>query len=219
MTYDLIIVSQSKGNLIQMTQNCIDSARRDNADLNIIVVETGNPYKYDVDKRIEYNGEFNYNRALNIGLKYAKSDIQILANNDIIFHEGWSLIGPVMKANNYLSACALSEDHRQSSCKQGYHAYEGYKIGVHMAGWCIFTDKLLWEKIGKLDESYKFWYSDNVYAKQLITAGIKHALICSVRVDHLGSQTLSQLPRSTQRLYTMNGGRDTKGHEISKLKL
>ena len=91
MTYDLIIVSQSTPALIPITEQCIESARQDGAELNIIVIETGNPYKYDVDKIIEYNGEFNYNRALNIGLKYAKNDIHILANNDLIFHPGWSV--------------------------------------------------------------------------------------------------------------------------------
>ena len=74
MTYDLIIISKSVDDLIGVTQTCINSARIDGADLNIIVVETGNPYKYDVDKIVSYNGEFNYNRALNMGLKYAKSD-------------------------------------------------------------------------------------------------------------------------------------------------
>ena len=85
MTYDLIIVTQSYGDLIQMTQNCIDSARLDNADLNIIIVETGNPYLYNVDKIIEYNGEFNYNRALNLGLKYAKGDYILYLDIDDMF--------------------------------------------------------------------------------------------------------------------------------------
>ena len=101
MSYDLIIVSKSEGDLIQMTEQCIASARQDNADLNIIIVETGQPYKYDVDKIIEYNGEFNYNRALNMGLKYAKGDIHILANNDLVFHKGWSRIGDLMKEYGY----------------------------------------------------------------------------------------------------------------------
>jgi len=207
MTYDLIIVSQSNGDLIQVTQNCIDSARQDNADLNIIVVETGNPYRYDVDKIIQYNGEFNYNRALNMGLKYAKSDFQILANNDIIFHPGWSKIGPLMKANGYMSASALSNDRRQAFCKPGNLGYEGYVIGIHLTGWCIFTSKELWPLIGKLDEKFRFWYSDNLYARQLERCGIKHALICSVRVDHVGSSTLSKQPRSVQNLYTFAQGR------------
>lgn len=207
MTCDLIIVSQSTGDLIQVTQNCIDSARQDDAELNIIVVETGNYYGYDVDKIIEYNGQFNYNRALNIGLQYAKSDIQVLCNNDIIFHPGWSKMGEIMKANDYLSASALSNDRRQAFCKKGNLAYEGYIIGFHLTGWCIFTAKELWPLIGKLDEQFRFWYADNLYARQLETAKIKHALICSVSVDHLGSATLSKLPRNIQSLYTFAQGR------------
>src|SRR5665648_245169 len=210
MTYDLIIVSQSKGELIQLTENCIKSARKDNAELNIIVVETGYPYKYDVDKIVEYNGVFNYNRALNLGLKYAKSDFQILANNDIIFHEGWSKIGDIMATNNYLSACALSNDVRQVHFKKGLLAYEGYSIGYQLAGWCIFTHKSLWEYIGKLDEKYQFWFSDNLYAEQLKKANIKHALICSVFVEHLGSRTLSKQDRRIQSQYTFSQGRGTR---------
>ena len=83
MYYDLIIVSQSKGELIQMTENCIASARQD-GDLNVIVVETGDPYPYDA-QIIKYEGEFNYNRALNLGLDHAKGDVHILANNDLVF--------------------------------------------------------------------------------------------------------------------------------------
>jgi GT2 family glycosyltransferase len=201
-SYDLIIVAQSKGDLIQVTQNCIDSARKDNCELNIIVVETGNPYKYDVDKLIEYNGAFNYNRALNIGLKYAKSDFQILANNDIVFQPGWSIIGNLMQLNGYLSASALSNYERQKSFEVGNTAFEGYEVGVLFTGWCIFTSKELWKHVPKLDERYPFWFADNAFAKQLKQKGIKHALICSVRVDHLGSSTLVRQDKHMQLEYT-----------------
>jgi GT2 family glycosyltransferase len=204
--YDLIIVTQSSPELIEMTEQCINSARKD-CDLRVIVVETGQPYKYDADKIVEYNGEFNYNRALNLGLKYAKNKFQILANNDLIFREGWSKIGDIMKVNGYLSASALSNDQRQLWFKRGNYAYEGYNIGYQLAGWCIFTDKELWTKIGKLDETHQFWFSDNVYAEQLKKANIKHALICSVVVDHLGSQTLKKQSRDVQRTYTYAQGK------------
>ena len=206
MTYDLIIVTQSSPGLIEMTEQCIDSARKD-CDLKVIIVETGQPYKYKADKLIEYNGEFNYNRALNLGLKYAKNKFQILANNDLIFREGWSKIGDIMKVNGYLSASALSNDQRQLWFKRGNYAYEGYNIGYQLAGWCIFTDKELWKQIGKLDETHQFWFSDNVYAEQLKKANIKHALICSVVVDHLGSQTLRKQSRDVQRTYTYAQGK------------
>jgi glycosyltransferase involved in cell wall biosynthesis len=201
MSYDLIIVSQSKGSLIQVTQNCIDSARRDGAELNIIIVETGQPYKYDVDKIIEYNGAFNYNRALNLGLKYAKGDIHILANNDIIFHPGWSQIGDLMKSNGYHSASVLSQDARQKDFQRGDFVYEGYRIGYHLTGWCIFVDAFCIQEIGKLDDSVAFWYSDDLYACQLQSAGIRHGLFCNIQVDHITSSTLSVQNAQIQRQY------------------
>ena len=77
MTYDLIIVSASRGQaLIDMTQRAIDSCLADSRDVNVILIETGNPYKYqNVNLWIEYNGQFNYNRALNIGLKHRQNQI------------------------------------------------------------------------------------------------------------------------------------------------
>ena len=199
MTYDLIIVSQSKGELIQMTQNCIDSARQDGADMNVIIVETGQPYKYNVDKIIEYNGEFSYNRALNLGLKYAKGDVHILANNDLVFYPGWSQIGDLMRINGYHSASALSQ-----SCGKYPVAdliYDGYEIGSTLTGWCIFMDRYCHETIGPLDETVAFWFSDNLYALQLQAAGIVHGLFCNIQVDHITSRTLMQLPTRLQRKY------------------
>ena len=199
MFYELIIVSQSNKLLIPFTQQTIDTARADTKDINVIIVETGNPYKYDVDRIIEYNGEFCYNRALNMGLKYAKGDVHILANNDIYFHPGWSKIGEMMQLNGYHSASAYAPHLKMFEV--GDHIYEGYHVGYVFTGWCLFMDKYCHEKIGKLDESVMFWFSDNLYALQLEVAGIKHAMFCNVRVDHLCSQTLSKQPSRLQRQY------------------
>lgn len=200
MSYDLIIVSQSKDSLIQLTENCIASARQDDANLKIIVVETGNPYKYDADKIVEYNGEFNYNRALNLGLKYATGDVHVLANNDIIFHKGWSQIGEYMKLYEYHSASAR---HSGSKYPASNFLYEGYEIGIELTGWCIFMDRYCHETIGPLDETMSFWYSDNLYALQLQRAGISHAMFCNIQVDHIVSRTLSMQPSRVQRKYQM----------------
>ena len=200
MTYDLIIIAKSSDeSLINMTQNCIDSARQDNADLNIIIVESGQPYKYKVDKIVEYNGEFNYNRALNLGLKYAKGDIHILANNDLIFHKGWSEIGPLMQSNGYHSASILSQS--LNGFQRGDFIYEGYTIGKHVTGWCIFMDKFCRDEIGQLDETCLFWYSDDLYACQLKNAHIRHGLFCNLQIDHITSRTLIKQPSALQRKF------------------
>jgi hypothetical protein len=196
MTYDLIIVAKTSPDLIQMTQNCINSALLECSDINVILVESGLPYRYEnVNKHIQYNGVFNYNRALNLGLKYVKGDIYILANNDLVFKEGWSKIGELMQLNDYHSASAISGP------EQGDILYEGYEIGRFLNGWCIFIDRFCLDKIGQLDETCVFWYSDNLYACQIQAAGIKHVLFCNCRVDHITSQTLVKQSPRIQRLY------------------
>lgn len=207
MNYDLIIVSQSTPALIPITEQCIESARQDGADINVIVIETGNPYKYNVDKIIEYNGEFNYNRALNIGLKYVKNEIHILANNDLIFHPGWSVIGDYMKVNGYHSASVLEGMQQFERNK----VYDSYAIENGVNGWCIFLDNYCLDKIGQLDETVSFWFSDNLYALQIKAEGIKHGLFTNVQVDHIRSQTLNKQPIRKQRYYQIG--------EMNKFKL
>lgn len=197
MTYDLIVVTQSRDkNLIAMTQRCIDSCKSE-GDVHVILVESGPETKYNkVDIYVKYEGDFNYNRALNMGLKHRKSDIQILANNDLIFRRDWSVVGHLMRRNGYLSA-SLPDTRLHKSYKRGYLAYEGWKIGVHFTGWCLFADKQVWDIIGDLSEVHNFWFSDNVYAEQLQAAGIKHALITCATVDHIESATLKKQDKIT----------------------
>ena len=204
MIYDLIIIAKSsREELKRITQNCIDSARQDNADLNVIVIETGMGHSYkNVNEIIQYKGTFNYNHALNQGLERATGDVHILANNDLVFYPGWSSIGEQMIDNATPSAAALSQLHIRRGYEQGDFYYLGYDIGVHITGWCLFVTKECIQKIGELDESFEFWYSDNVYADQLIRSGIRHGLYCNVRVDHLTSVTLKTLPPREQRRYS-----------------
>ncbi len=204
MKYDLIIVAASKDEqLIRMTQAAIDSCLADGADVKVYLIETFKQHEYrGVHKVLIYTGEFNYNRALNLGIANSEGDICILANNDIKFEKGWSSIGNTMKANDILSASALSSDPRQRSFKRGNYAYEGYLIGYQLTGWCLFVDRTVFKTIGKLDESFNFWFSDNVYADQLIKANIKHALICNVTVLHYTSRTLSKETVKIQKQLT-----------------
>lgn len=186
-----------------MTENCIASARRE-CDVNVIVVET-NTVKVEYDADILYYTDlFNYNRALNLGLTHARGDIHILANNDIIFRAGWSKTGQAMKQYGYDSASVLSQDVRQRGFERGEIVYEGFVVGTHLVGWCIFVTKECIAKIGGLDESFDFWYSDNIYADQLMANGLKHCLYCGAEVDHITSQTLKTLPFREQRKYSLS---------------
>jgi hypothetical protein len=198
MTYDLIIVARSSSPyLIGMTQNCINSAGK----VNVILVETsGSLHEYQgVNKYLLYEGEFRYNRALNMALEVAECDFHILANNDIIFYPGWDVIGEQMIYNGFDSASAWF---RGSLFPQGDFVYEGYNIAQHLTGWCIFITKEAYKKIGKLNEDMEFWYSDNAYALQLQEHGLRHGIFCNVRVDHIGNQTLNTMPIGIKRKYS-----------------
>lgn len=206
ISYDLIIVAKSsRDNLKRITQSCIDSARAE-GDMNVILVETsGFEHQYrGVDQTLEYQGAFCYNRALNQGLEKAEGDVHILANNDIIFHPGWSVIGQSMIDAGFPSACVLSQDPRHRSYDRGDFIYPGYRVGYELVGWCIFVTKDCIKELEKLDESYDFWYSDNMYANQLIDHRIKHGLFCNARVDHVTSQTMRTLPPRDQRKFTFS---------------
>ena len=204
MKYDLIIVAASKDDsLRRMTQQAIDSCLKDGAEVNVILVETFKRTEYQkVNKTIFFTWEFNYNHCLNLGLAHRTGDIQILANNDIIFEPGWSTIGYTMKAQGYLSASALSNHPRQKAFRRGDYAYEGYEICMYATGWCLFADSSVWDKIGPIDETYQFWYSDNQYIDQLKKVGIMHYLICNCTVLHYISRTLAKTDRNTRAKLT-----------------
>ena len=199
MFYDLIIVACTKNDYLRdMTQRCIDSV---GLGLNVILVETSNEeinYK-GVNHIVRYTGQFRYNHALNQGLQYATSDVHILANNDLVFYPGWEIMGEQMIYNGFDSASAW---YRGSRFAQGDYIYEGYDVAVNLTGWCIFITQEALRKIGKLDDTLEFWYSDNAYALQLLEHGLRHGLFCNVRIDHLTSQTLRTITPQMKRRYS-----------------
>jgi len=210
-SFDLIFVSKTIDKpLRDITQAAIDSAILNNlsdSSLNIIVVETSgkiDPEYKNVDEMLLYQGIFKYNKALNLGLTKAKSDICVLCNNDLIFHPGWDEMGVLMKLNKVMSASCMSQDKRQKDFKRGYFNYEGYIIGKHLTGWCIFIDRNILKTIKKLPELHEFWYSDDDYAAQLKYYGIKHSLFGCCQVDHVhnGSNTLVRIDKLTRQRYT-----------------
>ena len=188
---DIVVVSNNVSpTLWAMTHNALRTAT-EYAGMEVgqcITIEqsrTAQPQK--IGKTIRYGFEFNYNRCLNLGFSISRSKYIAFCNNDLLFERNWAVnVVNAMKAGNYLSACP-SGRHQFAGVR------EGYKVGVHITGWCIICDRDLFDIIGKFDEVVSFWYSDNVYAVQLICAGVKHALVGNSRVKHFKSKTLSKI--------------------------
>jgi glycosyltransferase involved in cell wall biosynthesis len=201
MNISCIIVAASKSAYHrQITNNAISSSGVD-----CIVVETFSKQSYGV-KTLFWNTEFNYNACLNYGILNTDSEYIALCNNDLVFTPGWDCITRTMKENEVLSASPFSiySTHRHGYKPDG-SVHFGYWIGHELLGWCIVIHRDLLSIIGKLDESSRFWCSDNLYADQIQRNGIKHLLDCGSIVNHIGggSKTLNTLPRQVYYRYTV----------------
>lgn len=190
MDIGFAIVSNGDGELKDVTELCIKSIYQTVDNPKIVVSEKQNVVY--IAKMIKQLDEFNYNRELNRCIELLDTDVYVLCNNDIVFTSGW--LGDILEAfkRGYGSASPLCRIlHRNKLFQDRF--IEGYQIRYHIAGWCLCLTRDTYQRIGRLNEDVKFWFSDNVYADQLKTAGIKHCLCtCSV-VNHIESATLNKL--------------------------
>lgn len=198
MTVDIIILSHAKTpELQQLTQNTVDSCNASETDIkfNILVLEQQDGVVYKDCTTGFIKGEFNYNAFMNKGISLTSHEYVCLCNNDLIFEKGWcSNIIASMKKHNLLSSCPTQKE---------FQAIEyGYNNGHHMNGWCIMTNRKLYDIIGDIDTEFPFWFADNAYAEQLKKHNVKHAVVGYSVVKHLGSSTLKTLDENKHHEYT-----------------
>jgi GT2 family glycosyltransferase len=195
-----IIVSNAKTPVLKrMTEVAINSCGCE----QVIIVESAK-VDYKGATTIRYTSDvFNYNRALNMGIEYAKHDYIALCNNDIYFYPNFNHIEQVMRTNNIMSASPYTLNFKLP-VKAGAHLLPGYEIRKQLLGWCIVVKKELLDAIGGLDETFDFWYSDNAYAEQIKSIKVPHFLVCNVFIDHYESKTLSTLEYTKQKRLTID---------------
>lgn len=200
-----VIVACSKSSYhTEITKQAIISSGVD-----CIIIETFskiNLYK-EAKKTLFWHKEFNYNACLNLGIMHTDTEYIALCNNDIVFTKDWTGITDTMIKENVVSASPYS---MYNQCRNGYTndgtVHFGYQAGHEMCGWCIVIHNSIFKLIGKLDESQKFWCSDDAYADQLKAYGLKHMLDCGHVVNHIGggSRTLNTLNRAKYVDFTIN---------------
>lgn len=202
---DIIILSYGKTEKLKaITQNCIDSliASEDPAKIkfNVLVIESEKslaPYQYPNSTTIYPDTSFGFNKYLNIGIKSTSNKYLCLCNNDLIFHKNWA--AEILKAMDndpkILSAnpfCQYFNDHKPYVNQIVLGNISNLLKGI-LTGWCIFVKREIFDTIGLFDEQFDFWYADKDYGRTLLKHGIKHALIGTSKVDHLGNQTHNAL--------------------------
>lgn len=206
MEIDIILLSNAKNEKLKnITQEAIKSCNKSERGVkfNIVVIEQTKEQYADA-KTVNVEGEFNYNKFLNLGVSLTKSDYIALCNNDLVFHDNWaSNIVNAMKANYLLSASPYCPYSQGRTFKRGNDIEFGYSNAKHLSGWCIVVDRLIFDIIGKIDEDFPFWFADNAYSEQLKKHNVKHALVRNSIVTHLGSKTLKTNDDETKHSLTM----------------
>lgn len=194
MTVDIIILSNALNYRLQdYTQTtintCLDSDKE--TEFNVLVIEQNPEIEYKYAKTVHITDEFNYNRFMNIGIGMTSGEYVCLCNNDLRFHKNWGKhIIKAMQDEFLLSASPYCPRSQGAVFQTGSAIDYGYSNGKHLSGWCIMADRFLFEIIGKIDEDFPFWFADNAYAEQLKAKGVKHALVRTSIVEHMGSKTL-----------------------------
>ncbi|MCZ6572790.1 MAG: glycosyltransferase family 2 protein [Planctomycetota bacterium] len=209
---DVVIPSWARDRkLKRMTQRCVHELRRRDPGIrfNVFVVETESalePFQFEGTTTIYPKTEFGYNKFVNLGLEHCTADYVTICNNDLRFRSRWATrLLEAMREHGLQSASpfcpATHRDHWKLRRKRG-KVEIGYRTQRHVAGWCLMQERSIYAKIGKLDERFVFWCSDDDYGKQLQAHGLRHGLVHDAVVVHLISRTLKTLDKGRRMQLT-----------------
>ncbi len=210
---DIIILSFAKdGPLKKITENAITTLLNSEKDgqitFRILVIESNKslePFTYLNTETIYPEAKFNFNKYLNIGLKWSLNQYVCFCNNDLVFHAGWA--SAMLKAFDadplLMSASPVCPVfHATIGLFPNTGNYYGYRVRHEIAGWCIFAKRSLFKSIGKFDENFKFWFADADYASTLQSNGQLHALVTSSVVTHLDGISTLELDAKMKKALT-----------------
>ena len=199
---DVIMISNAKSDLHkQLTINALrtlhSSENKEEIRFNVIVFESQNQVVYNNCTTLYQLGRFNYNNLLNRGIRRGVADNILLCNNDLVFKEGF-----MTELLKYNYPAMSPKDPNRISQQEFTEPTMGYRTDKELSGWCLFMKPIVFEKIGKLDEDFPFWFADDAYAMQLIEKNIEQWIIPTSLVEHLGQRTLNDMAREQIDEYT-----------------
>jgi hypothetical protein len=185
---DLVIVGAGfTPALVQMTQQCVNSFASPQA--NIIVMEKVENIKYSHADTFLQPTPFNYNQCLNKGALKGNSEYICFSNNDIGVPQ------------NFIDNAVLEMKARKLDVG-GIKDQRGYSPAGCLTGWCFIMRRDAWLKIGRLNEDYTFYCSDNIVWKQVLEHGLKYGVLQNVYCEHGVSVTKNLLPETLRKEYT-----------------
>lgn len=188
---DVVILSNATTDRLRaMTQTTVDTCRGGANGLPVgITVLEQQPVVYERCNTIHMDQPFHYNRFANFGARMGSADWIVIANNDLLFHDGW--LHQLLAAEHPLVSPKCPRDSRQAAFTENTL---GDHTGQHLSGWCFMIARELWEKIEGFDEAVSFWCSDDVVIEQAKAQGVLSMIVPGAVVEHVQSATLNTSP-------------------------
>lgn len=232
MTIDVICLTNTKnekfhGLTNQTIRTLLKSEKEIQFKVNLMESNPENMLGYDFPNLnyVIVTEKFNYNRYLNIGLKYCKNDWVLIINNDLTFTEGW-LTEILKEYENNTEIKSFSpfdpiaaQKHYPHLYKDG-NIYTGYKTPVELMGWCILVRREVLQKIGGFDEQFDFWFQDDDYGQTLKSHNILHGLVKSAVVYHFESSSHKLLDdKERERMTTLAKIKYNKKWKMNKYRI
>lgn len=207
MNVDVIILTRSNTEKeIRLTKRTIITLKESNPEykFKINLIESGlnikRQYEDIVDNYITPNESFNYNKFVNIGLKYCDSNWVVISNNDVGFERNWfSEIMKIHETRSDIHSFSPKDPvlymkyydwHFIGSADQ---YFESYSVTEAIMGWCLVIKRESLNKIMPFDEQFDMYYQDNDYAEMLKRHSIKHALVRNSIACHFQTMSITKL--------------------------
>ena len=183
--------------IYEMNCQCIDSLvnseRWGRDELEILLIESNknDTYLYpDFVSVIIPNESFNFHRFLNIGLAESTGDYIAFCNNDIIFQKGWWSAIKKVKQRHPKFMCfspidrsyPMMTEQEMPSTKDFYIGWENKR---HFAAWCFVWERIVFDIIGKFDETFDFYSADDDELMTLRKYSIPNVIVTASNVKHL----------------------------------
>jgi GT2 family glycosyltransferase len=215
MIVDVIILSKcTNADYFNVNLNCIHSLLESEGEITFNVILLESNYNFDREnffypfpnvKVVIPREGFNFNRFLNIGLRYTTHDWILFSNNDVIFHKNW--LGEILNVKKQhpeiQSFCPFDAKSPYLKVENYNHKshHIGYRVPVEFVGWCYLFERSVIGKLGQFDEQFDLYFQDNDLALMLKKSKILHAMVPSSFVEHLGGYTTGSYDASQTEKY------------------
>ena len=167
--------------LVDLTTKCLQTLKDTGRDYELIIVDNGSPIRMDFDCDIYVRNKINTGQAhsWNQGLRLAKGDHLLLADNDVEFGENWE------KMAEYADKTIVFP---LTKCKEEDH------FSAKLAGFFWMMSQETYRMLGDVCEDYGLgYYEDTDYYMNAQLKGIKLKCIDSVKVKHYGRATAEKI--------------------------